>query len=802
MDSNGTRFLALDGPADFGTTEPDLVWDTAQGALTLAQRQQLRLPGAPRSQAESAWRDARPLVLDGFGQLGRIAEDDSQLEFGLGWPASEWRAVRADHADDVAPSLESLALDPVDAPAGSRIKDLHLGGSGLAALPYTDGTSHGLLVVHLRERWQARCALSLAPLRAWVDADDAIWVAGENALALCRGRPLPHGYRPRPERFEPSAPNPHPLRQHWLQPLAAGLQVRGICADAAQLYLLVWQDGPFRQAVLRRRREPVRDEALQAYPVDAEVPPATDIAAVDRGRLALLAPRDPADTDFRLRDCPVVTLEEAAAETPARARLVRERYPLRSPAAGRFVRGVDAQARYLAADGPRELHRLAQARYPRQAGGALRRPLDSLEPDTLWHRLYLEACIPPGCAIEVAARATDDWDERGAAGWDLQPTPLWQRRPSELPYARGRVNPVPGRQGLFEILLQRANGAIRELRGRYLQLRLTLSGDGRHSPAIHAIRVWYPRHSWQQAHLPQHFHQQEAPPARTPPPDPPWPGNGADFRERLLASLEGLLTPLEERIAAAEIFLLPEAAPASRLPALAATLGTRLPEHWPEPRRRRWLARTGELQRRRGTLAGLALALDIATDGLVAAGHVVPVENFRLRRTLATLLGLDLSDDHHPLTLGTGQSGNSIVGESLILAEDDAREFLALFAPELATGAERRAVETFFDRYARRLTVVLHGEARHRRAAVEAVLAEQAPATVQWVVRESDHPFVPGLSPLLGIDTLLKDEPPPARVVLDRSRLGRGDLLRNPAAFSPEHARPRTDSGQPHGDRP
>lgn len=802
MDSNGTRFLALDGPGDFGTTEPELVWDTAQAAFTLAQRHQLRLPGAPESQAESDWRDARPLVLDGFGQLGRISADGTRLEFALSWAAGEWQAVRADHADDFAPSLESLALDPVDAPPGSRFVDLHLGGSGLAALPYTDGGSHGLLVVHLRERWQARCALSLAPLRAWVDADDAIWVAGEHALALCRGRPLPHGYRPRPERFEPRAPNPHPLRQHWLQPLAAGLRVRGLAGDAAHLYLLARADEGAGQLVLRRRLAAVRDEPLQAYPVDPEVPPATDIAAVDRGRLALLAPRDPADPDFRLRDCPVVTLEEAAAESPHRARLVRERYPLRSPAAARFVGGVDAQARYLAADGPRELHRLAQARYPARATGVLRRPLDSLEPDTLWHRLYLEACIPPGCRIELAARVTDDWEERGAAGWDVQPAPLWQRQPSELPYAPGRVSPVAGRQGLFEVLLQRSNGPVRELRGRYLQLRVTLSGDGRHSPAIHALRVWFPRHSWQQAHLPQHFHQQERPPARTPAHDAPQPGNGADFRERLLASLEGMLSPLEERIAAAEIFLRPEAAPAARLPALAATLGTRLPEHWPEARRRRWLARTGELQRRRGTLAGLALALDIATDGLVAAGHVVPVENFRLRRTLATLLGLDLSDDHHPLTLGTGQSGNSIVGESLILAEDDAREFLALFAPELATGAERRAVETFFDRYGRRLTVVLHAEARRRRATVEAVLAEQAPATVQWVVRESDHPFVPGLSPLLGIDTLLRDEPPPAPVVLDESRLGRGDLLRNPAALSPEHARPRSDSGQPHGDRP
>ena len=50
--------------------------------------------------------------------------------------------------------------------------------------------------------------------------------------------------------------------------------------------------------------------------------------------------------------------------------------------------------------------------------------------------------------------------------------------------------------------------------------------------------------------------------------------------------------------------------------------------------------------------------------------------------------------------------------------------------------------------------------------------------------------LVLGLSPLLGIDTWLETQPPPRRVVLDRTRLGRGDLLHNPVALDPEHAVP------------
>jgi hypothetical protein len=111
-----------------------------------------------------------------------------------------------------------------------------------------------------------------------------------------------------------------------------------------------------------------------------------------------------------------------------------------------------------------------------------------------------------------------------------------------------------------------------------------------------------------------------------------------------------------------------------------------------------------------------------------------------------------------------------------------------LFAPELATAAaDRAAVDAFFDRYARRLTVVLHGQARERRRTVEEVLAREAPAAVQWVIRETDHPFILGLSPLLGIDSFLEHQPPFGRVKLDASRLGTGDLLRNAAALSPEN---------------
>src|SRR5690606_24409568 len=209
--------------------------------------------------------------------------------------------------------------------------------------------------------------------------------------------------------------------------------------------------------------------------------------------------------------------------------------------------------------------------------------------------------------------------------------------------------------------------------------------------------------------------------------------NGADVRERLLASFEGLMTPVEELIANAECWLYPSATPERRLSRLGGMIGSTMMVAWPVARKRRWLEVEGYLQQIKGTYAALCLALDVVTDGAVGGGQIVPVENYRLRRTLATIIGIDLDDKDHPLTLGTSQSGNSIVGESLILADETAQEFLALFAPELADSAKQKQdVANFFDRYAHRLSIVLHGDAKPMRKMIEEFLPQYVPAHLEW----------------------------------------------------------------------
>ncbi|MGZ8196914.1 MAG: phage tail protein, partial [Burkholderiales bacterium] len=157
----------------------------------------------------------------------------------------------------------------------------------------------------------------------------------------------------------------------------------------------------------------------------------------------------------------------------------------------------------------------------------------------------------------------------------------------------------------------------------------------------------------------------------------------ADFLERFLASFEAVLTPLEDRVGAAHLLTDPRSTAAENLDWLGAWIGIAFDPALPAPCRRAWLQAAPELARRHGTRRGLALALDIASGGAVRGGEIIVLENFRLRRLLATLLGVDLADETDPLLPGLTVSGNSVVGDTLILGEAERVELLALFREEV-----------------------------------------------------------------------------------------------------------------------
>ena len=367
------------------------------------------------------------------------------------------------------------------------------------------------------------------------------------------------------------------------------------------------------------------------------------------------------------------------------------------------------------------------------------------------------------------------------APFHRQPPLVAVPQPSELPFHPGlaALANIPG--GLYEVLLQRSAGDNRRLTGAYFDLVVVASGDGRHSPCLRAVRIYSPRFCYQEQYLPALLHQtsvsDETDLGATP--SPP------DFRERLLANLEGMLTPIENRVAAAEYLLDPNAAPASILPWLFSYFGPTLDPSWPEARSRRALATLGRQFRARGTYRGVCLALDVATDGAVARGEIVLLETFRLRRPYATVLGIPMGD-RNVLTGDDVPSGNSIVGDTLTLSAERAIDILTLLAPSAASGADPATLSQYLDEYADRVqvTAILQGPAAAAlQPVVSAVLQSELPAHLGVDFVFTDQRFILGLSPLLDVDTFLDPPPVLAPLTLDQSILGRDALVRNPAAL-------------------
>ena len=291
---------------------------------------------------------------------------------------------------------------------------------------------------------------------------------------------------------------------------------------------------------------------------------------------------------------------------------------------------------------------LLRPRVRAAVGGDTRRKhlFDGKLPGCVWHRLLLDACIPPGTAVLVESRAADRPPDLDEMDWQTEPALYLRHTSSELPYYRSQIAGPTDRAGTWELLFQRA-------RGQYLELRLTLKGTGRATPRLHALRVYYPRFSYSNEYLPAVYREEP---------------ESASFLERYLANPEGTLTALEDKIATAQVLFDPDSAPAESLDWLAGWLGASLDPSWKEPMRRMFIAEAPEIFRRRGTLQGVEQALRLAFDphpeqvlrpttdpanrasaatGPTPGFHVRVVEQFLLRRAPGVVFG-DPSDVQGP----------------------------------------------------------------------------------------------------------------------------------------------------------
>jgi len=802
MDVNGTKFYMLaEGPQ----------WSQREGTDYDAVRRCLRL------EKGRTLDPAKNLRVEEFKGLmdQRIAQVPHTYD-SFGTRAFWEERVGEVLATGAAPGAVSIFVPP----AKSTVTSMVLGIDGVLYIA-VDGE---LMLHDLRGRWTARIvpkkkspeadAIKLDVWRLAADPRGGVWILDKTNRQLARmyGVPLPDrpygpydadNFRPcwgennRPPTLEIVADadfkSPEdPSRDSDEQPVAIACDPDGLVA------VISYVEG--KPAALRTLS--TQDRWSKPVSLEGAYFP-TSLAFVAAGTVAVM-------TAEIVPETPVYQL----ASDEQSLRPTGDYYPLSEHDGGPFLTGIPLPPQYPTDSGVAPLVRISLPEFNRLGKAWGVGPLDSGIPQVEWHRLYLEASIPSDCGIKVYLSTSDSnvapddsshWQEfrfgrlyASEVSREI-PRAAWVPIPSEIPYHPGYLPCEPERsnRGLFTVLIQRCDRPVRAMKGRFLWVRVELEGDGRATPELFALRAYAPRFSYVDNYLPELYRESllgseaeksfEAGSDRATTP--------ADFLERFLFNFEGMMTVLEDRIAASWLLTDPSTTPPDSLAWLADWIGLTLDNGLPTERQRRMVSSASELYRRRGTAKGLELALDIATGGAVSRGHLIVLEEWRLRRTLATILGADLADEEDPLLAGMAVSGNSYVGDTLIVGSDTQKEFLALFGPqvidpnEVAPEGEKTEAEElkeFLHKLTHRVTVLVHSQAyRNEMGLIRRIVGLESPAHIISRVVEADYSFLVGLAGLVGIDTYLSVEDRPAAVRIGASHVGLRDLLRRLPALDP-----------------
>lgn len=651
MDVNGTKFHLLLGRPDWGTRctnaegtttlasifdasedggDADFSWDERREELTLGSRVFQFTPSKGNAAVDLSGR--RGAAADAYGNVYWIDESGTGIRIHSAgsrvtshfWSSLDGCAVKAKQPGKFAP----VATTPA--------QPIALSGLAVTTLHYlVVGTLDpaGLLVFDLHRGGEPRQLLwpvAFTPLDMVATKDGGVWIldaAGARAWRLDRTMGVvPIGGAPMPaeeQTFQPVDPMETRCKLPSSITLAMARTLTATNAVSIEVLpddsILILDTPPFDSfsrviRILHDGTEYVDTTEKAKSLVPEADRPAFQLRGHDfvliGDRLYVAGSNGDQAVAFRVELTSGLELHALAEFFPMRL------FGARALIAGEDSPLYDAQERWVPLVAQRRQRFAHEARL-------LIPSLDGKQPDCVWHRLLLDACIPPECDVIVESRATNDPDQFDLVPWTTEPRLLRRVTGSELAWSNDTRE-----AGIdtWELLFQRATG-------RYAQLRLTLKGTGRSSPRIRALRAWYPRFSYLDHYLPDCYREN---------------ADSASFLDRFLANIEGFFTNVEDRIAAAQCLLDTACSPADTLDWLASWFEVALDPAWDEDKRRLFLRHAADFFEWRGTVPGLMMALRLVTEECadesifdveqVRRGPRV-VERFRTRKLPGVLFG-------------------------------------------------------------------------------------------------------------------------------------------------------------------
>jgi phage tail-like protein len=346
-------------------------------------------------------------------------------------------------------------------------------------------------------------------------------------------------------------------------------------------------------------------------------------------------------------------------------------------------------------------------------GQLLTTTVDSGQPRCRWHRVRVDADVPAGTSVVVAVATSEDPTPEGAtagppdAGDDGYPT--------------GPPNPHDWQDAgaaSTDFLVDQAPG-------RYLYVRLRLTGDGTATPVVHRIRLDFPRVTSADK-LPAVYIQDPA---------------AGDFTERFLSLFDAAFEEGDRAVERYPALLDPDGVPDEVLPWLGGLLGLVFAPSWNADIRRSLIAAAPRLYHGRGTPGALSEVIKIVFGVDVAISELAADRNWAVLPQSSPLGSTRLFSRSRTRFRVGGSALSSAPIRSFGNPDDD----------PLTAQANRIRVEV----------PPAPGRGGPDLAALRALVVSQAPAHTVAEVRPGGLGLVTGLWSTVGVDTALVPLPAP-----------------------------------------